>query len=185
MTSKIQQRMTELEDLVIDNRDSISDRTGVPFVVFTYDPDKELKMEEEIDVFLDKLEHEGIDAEGIDMRDTFFSLLEKEGILDRVIDIEKEDRSRLSEGLNSSFFEEVEGQEGTLIEEILNRVEGHDVAIMHRAGILYPFTSISIIFSNLENKVDVPIVAFYPAENDDGVMFLGETESSYYRPRVI
>ena len=185
MTSDIQRRMTELEDLVIKNRDSISDRTGVPFVVFTYDPDQELKMEEEVDVFLNKLEHEGIDFVSIDMRDTFFSLLEQEGILDRVADIEKEDRSKLSEGLNSSFFEEVEGKEGTLIGEILNRVEGHEVAIVYRAGILHPFTSISVIFSKLENKVDVPLVVFYPAEKENGVKFLGETESSYYRARVI
>jgi hypothetical protein len=178
--------MDELKTLLVEERDSIGDISGVPFVVFTYDPNKELKVEDEyIELLLETLEFEEVDVAQVDMRDLFFSILDGRGRLDRAIDVEKDEVGELSEALNSTFFEESQDGHGSLIEELLEEVDGHEVAIIYRTGILYPFTSISVIFRKLENLVDVPVVVFYPAENNEGVSFLDETESSYYRSKVI
>jgi hypothetical protein len=178
--------MDELKTLLLEERESIGDLSGVPFVVFPYDPNKELKMENEhIDWLLEKLEFEDVEVAKVDMRDHFFSLLEKKGRLDRAIEVEKErGTEEVSESLNGLLYEEVDGK-GALIQELLEEIEGCEVAVIYRTGILYPFTSISVIFQRLENVVEVPIVVFYPADNEDGVRFMGETESSYYREKVI
>lgn len=186
MSSNVRTRMDDLERLVIDKSHTIDKLSGVPFVVFTYDPNKELDVDGEIDGFVEKLEFNGIDVVDIDMRDLVFSLLDEEDLLDSVIEIEREDKEQLRSGLNSTFFEEVGDEQGSLIEAILERVDGRETAIIRRTGILYPFSSISVIFSQLENQMDIPLIVFYPAVREDkNLRFLDETDGAYYRAKVI
>lgn len=56
MPSDLQRQLGEIEDLVVDNRDKVGKRAGVPFIVFTYPPEKELEAVSEIEDFIEKLE---------------------------------------------------------------------------------------------------------------------------------
>jgi len=57
---------------------------------------------------------------------------------------------------------------------------------MYRCGILYPFSSISVILGQLENVVDTPLIVFYPAiKQGKDLRFLDETNGTYYRAKVI
>lgn len=187
MSSEFQSRMEELESLVIDRPQSVGSRTGVPFVVFPYEPDRELSVDAEVTEFVGKLDFEERDVAVVDIRDAVFSILSDKGLLDTVIEVEKEDGStELEDGLKSTLFEPTDSSRGALIEYIVESAKDADVAVIYRFGVLHPFSSLSVILSHLENVVDIPLVAFYPAIVDGkSLRFLDETNSSYYRAKVI
>ncbi len=186
MSSNIRERIDELETLVLDKPHTIDSLSGVPFVVFPYDPEKELSVEDDIDDFIDKLEFNDLSVARIDLRDLVFSILDDQNLLESVIETEKEDPGEVRAGLNSTFFEEFHGNRGTLMEELITRAEKHDVVVIHRCGILYPFSSISVILGQLENVIETPLIVFYPAvKHGKDLRFLNETDGTYYRAKVI
>lgn len=186
MSSEYRERIGELETLILDKRHTIDNLSGVPFVVFPYEPEKELSVEDDIEAFIDKLEFNNLDVAEIDLRDTVFTILEEENLLESVIDVEKNRPEELREGLNAAFFEEFEDSRGTLIETLINRIDGSDVSVVYRCGVLYPFSSLSVILGQLENVIDTPLVVFYPAVKENKTLrFLDETDGDYYRAKVI
>ena len=186
MSSNHRERLKELETLVLEKRHTIDNLSGVPFVVFTYDPEKELSVEDDINAFIEKLEFNNLSVARIDLRDLVFSILEEQDLLTGVIELEKEDPDELRGGLNAAFFEEFGDSRGALIDDIVDRAEECDVVVVHRCGILYPFSSISVILGQLENVVQTPLVVFYPAiKQGKDLRFLDETDGSYYRARVV
>lgn len=195
MPSEYQDRLEEVESLVRRRRDEVGKRTGVPFIVLTYPPEKELEVDREIRNLIEKLEYHDQTVEAIDMRDLVFSILEDDGILDGVIDQERRDRERLLEGLKSSLLD---GSEmGKLTSRIVERADGADTVVIYRTGILYPFASGSTLMGQLEgttptytdedgNEQDVPIVLCYPATVEGNTLhFLDESDGTYYRAKVI
>ena len=186
MSSDYRDRLEELESLVLEKRHTIDNLSGVPFVVFPYPPEKELSVEDDIDSFIEKLEFNELSVSCIDLRDLIFTILQDENLLESVIEVEKNNPNDLNEGLNSAFFEEYEQSRGKLIESLIGDIKDRDVAVMYRCGILYPFSSLSVILGQLENVVETPLIVFYPAVKEDKtVRFLDETEGQYYRAKVI
>ena len=186
MSSSRQDRLEELETLVIENPHTIDNLSGVPFVVFPYAPKKELTVEEDIEDFIEKLRFNNLDVAEIDLRDTVFTLLTEQKLLESVVDVEKNRSDELREGLNAAFFEEYGDSRGELIDRLLAQIEGSDVAVVYRCGVLYPFSSLSVILGQLENVVETPVVVFYPAVKENkNLRFLDETEGHYYRAKVV
>ena len=187
MSSEFQNRMEELESLVIGRPHRVGSRTGVPFVVFPYDPDRELAVDTRVTEFIDKLEYKGQSVATLDVRDMVFSILSDTNILSIVVEVEKEDGTEeLEAGLKSTLFEPSGDDKGALINCILEQTSDADVAVAYRLGVLYPFSSLSVILSHLENEVDIPLVVFYPAVVEGkNLRFLDETDGSYYRAKVI
>ncbi|APX96813.1 hypothetical protein BB347_09375 [Natronorubrum daqingense] len=185
-SSKIQSRMEELESLTIDNRERIGRRTGVPFIVFTYDPKDELSVDDTVEAYVKKLRNRGQSVERIDMRDLVFTLLEEERILDAVIEKEQANEGELREGLSSVLLGGRTDEQGLIAETIKDRIDDVDTAVVYRTGVLYPFAGISSILMQLENEIETPFVVFYPAVKEDkSLKFLDKTEGTYYRARVI
>ncbi len=186
MNSRFDDRIEDLEEIIFEKPHRIGKLSGVPFIVVHYDPGKEIRAREKINNFIDKLDYNDKDFIELDARKMFYSILEERNSLEGVIRTEKERKKELSKGLKSVFFESRGEKPGTFVQKILDQIEGHEVAVMHSVGILYPFSSISVVFSNLENKVDIPFIVFYPAKKDGKTLkFLNETEGSYYRAKVI
>lgn len=186
MSSSRQDRIDELETLVIENSHTIDNLSGVPFVVFPYEPEKELTVEDDIEHFIDKLRFNNLNVAEIDLRDTVFTLLTEQKLLANVVDVEKNRPDELREGLNAAFFEEYGDSRGELIDRLLAQIEGSDVAVVYRCGVLYPFSSLSVILGQLENVVETPVVVFYPAVKENkNLRFLDETEGHYYRAKVV
>lgn len=186
MPSDIQQRIARVEQLVVDERDEVGKRTGVPFVLFTYDPGDELTVDEEIRNLIDKLEFNDHDVAEVDMRDLVFSVLEEREILDNVIDLERRDRDRLLDGLKSSLLDD--GEMGEIARKIADCAEKSETVIVHRMGILYPFASGSTLMGQLEGNTpaNTPIVFCYPATIEgETIQFLDKSEGTYYRAKVI
>jgi len=186
MLSDFQARLEEVERLVRDDRDEVGKRAGVPFIVFTYDPGEELKVDEEVRNLIEKLEYNDQVVAGIDMRKLVFNTLEDRGILENVIDLERRDRDQLLDGLKSSLLDD--GEMGQLASAIAAEAEDVDTVIVYRMGILYPFASASTLMGQLETNTPdkTPIVFCYPAKIDDkSLRFLDESEGTYYRARMI
>jgi hypothetical protein len=186
MPSDLQKRLEEVERLVRNDRDEVGKRAGVPFVVFTYDPGDEIKVDNEIRNLIEKLEFHDQDVAGIDMRELVFRTLEERGILDNVIELERRDSEQLLDGLKSSLLDD--GEMGELASAITAKAEEADTVVVYRMGILYPFASASTLMGQLEMNTpsDTPIVFSYPAKIDDkSLRFLDESEGTYYRARVI
>jgi len=192
MDSEYQERLGEVKELVRDRRSDIGKRTGVPFIVYTYPPEEEIAVDEEIRSFIENLRYNGQNVEAIDLRELVFSLLEDESILDAVIDQERRDRTQLLDGLKSSLLDGSSGP-GKLASRILKRAKGADTVVLYRMGILYPFASGSTLMGQLEGRVptdedgnDIPIVLCYPATTDGNTLhFLNESDGTYYRANVI
>lgn len=189
MPSDLQQRLSDIEDLVVENRDKVGKRAGVPFIVYTYPPEKELEAVSEIEDFIEKLEFVDQTVAALDMREVVFSELEEERqILDSVIRIEKEDPDELQSGLKSSLVDGG-GDLGPLAQRIADAANDPetDTVVVYRMGVLYPFASASTLMTQLEGDVPTgkPIVFCYPASVDDKTLrFLNESEGTYYRARV-
>lgn len=186
MLSEFQDRLEEVERLVRDDRDEVGRRSGVPFIVFTYDPTEEIEVDREIRNLIEKLEYHDQTVAGVDMRDLVFTVLEERDILENVIDLERRDREQLLDGLKSSLLDD--GEIGKLPRVIAKRAEESDTVIVYRMGILYPFASASTLMGQLETNTpyDTPIVFCYPAKVEDkSLRFLDESEGTYYRGRVI
>jgi hypothetical protein len=185
-STNFRSRMEELEVLTIDNRDRIGRRTGVPFIVFTYDPDNEHSMENTIDGYVQKLEARGQTVELIDIRDLVFSILHEQGILERVIEKEKTAPDELGEGLSTALLGGRTDKHGKITAAIIERIDNADTVVVYRTGILYPFAGVSSILTQLENAIETPFVVFYPAVKEGkSLRFLDKTEGTYYRARVI
>lgn len=178
--------MRELEELVLEHPEEINKRAGVPFVVFTYEPENEIAASTAIDNFIDKLEFNGVDVADIDMRDLVFNTLEERGILENVIELERRNSAKLLDGLKSSLLA---GEEmGELATSIAAKAENAETVVVSRMGVLYPFASASTLLSQLEANTppDTPLVFCYPASVEgNSLKFLDESEGQYYRARVI
>jgi len=192
MASEYQERLEEVEALVTDRRSDVGKRTGVPFIVYTYPPEEELAVDEEIRGLIEKLRYKDQTVEAIDLRELVFSILEDEKILDAVIDQERRDKEKLLEGLKSSLLYGSSGP-GKLASQIIERTKGADTVVIYRMGILYPFASGSTLMGQLEGKVPkdeddnaIPVVLCYPASTDENTLhFLNESDGTYYRANVI
>lgn len=186
MSSNRQERLQELETLVLENPHTIDNLSGVPFVVFPYEPEKELTVEDDIESFIEKLQFNDCDVAEVDLRDTVFTLLTEQNLLENVVDVERNRPDELREGLTAAFFEEYGDSRGELIDRLITQIEGSDIAVIYRCGLLYPFSSLSVILGQLENVVETPVVVFYPAvKKNKNLRFLDETEGHYYRAKVI
>jgi hypothetical protein len=186
MPSDLNQRLENLEDLVLRNRDKVGKRTGVPFIVFSYPPSEEFDVEPEIEGFAEKLRYNEQNAELIDMRDLFFRTLENQGISEGVFEREQNAPDELSDGLKQALLETGDTL-GPLPTRIVEASESADTVLVYRMGILYPFASASLLMSLLEGEVesDIPIVFFYPAATEQkSLRFLNGSEGTYYRAKV-
>jgi len=186
MISEIDNRIKKLETLLLERPHAIRKLSGVPFIIFPYPPNNELSMIGKIEQLVERLEYNDKKVADLDARDLIFNILKEKGILESVIEVEKEGEDELGAGLKSAFFEESSKGLGSLPERIIELTDDNDIIVLHHLGILYPFSSLSVLFSNLENKIDTPFVAFYPASKEGKTLkFLDETEGSYYRAKVI
>lgn len=186
MPSEIQERLADVEHLVRENPEEVNKRAGVPFVVFTYDPDDGLEVDAEIRNLIEKLEYNQQEVAAIDMRALVFSVLEERDILENVMELERRDEDRLLEGLKSSLLDG-DGM-GELAARIAEHAAAAETVVIYRMGILFPFASASTLMGQLEGNTpaETPIVFCYPASIDDNTLrFLDESVGTYYRAKVI
>jgi hypothetical protein len=178
----LQNKFDQLEDLLLNHRESIGLHNGVPFLMVIYNPEKELECRKYIQNIKEKLESRSLQVLNIPINLMIFNNLEKEGHLedifsydeDQPLEVRKELSQRCKLALKHFILDKVKEKPSDIV--FLTNVAG-----------LYPYYRISNLLTSLEKEISIPFVVFYPGEiKDDKLYFMGELESNeYYRAQRI
>lgn len=182
MLTQLQEKFDQLEDLLLNHRESIGIHNGVPFIMLIYNPEKENECQKKIQNLQEKIESKNSRVLNIAMNLLIFEQLEKSGDLEHIFEFDKDEPKPVREELfnRCKLF---------LKDYILNEIDSKipDIVFVTNVSGLYPYYRVSNLLSSLEKEIRIPFVVFYPGEmKDDKLYFMGELESNeYYRAQRI
>lgn len=191
------------DDLVHEDGPRISTMRNYRFCIAVYPPAKEFELRRHVHRLTQDLKEHGWVVKSISLQALLFERLRRYGddYAERLIRREKAVAARDAQrGLNlvtQKLTAEIEGPEGLAADvarEIHEFVEANPdqaertVAIIGRAGALYPFLRSSALLKHIDGRTGrVPVVLLYPGERqgESGLSFMGRggTDSDY-RPRI-
>ena len=153
----------------------------IGFYIFDYDPGDELLVREHIDYLKGALNNATFSRKVIefDLYEMMIDLLNREGILEELPQIEIEQGSKyLLEALRDIASPEV------YVEQIANQAAGYDIIFLTGIGKVWPIVRSHNILNNLHPVLDkVPVIMFFPG-NYDGAelrLFNKLKDDNYYR----
>lgn len=133
----------------------------VPFFICPYPAEEGLSMVEDRIDLITRIAHAGVAVLDISLFDLSLSILEERGILEQVLEIEREtDKGELRELLQS-----VLDPQANLIPKIGEAIEAtpHDVIFLSGVGEVYPYIRSHNVLNNLQSTAkDKPTVMFFP-----------------------
>jgi hypothetical protein len=190
-------------DLIHEGGPRISTMRNYRFCIAVYPPDKEFELRKHVQRLTRELKDCGWVVRSISLQALLLERLERrgEGYVESLMAREKAASAQNpTRGLNlltSKITAEIEGPDGIAADvarEINKFVADNPekaertVAIIGRAGALYPFFRSSALLKHLDGRTNnVPVVLLYPGERkgDTGLSFMGRLKSdSDYRPRI-
>jgi hypothetical protein len=191
------------KDLIHEDGPRISTMRNYRFAILQYDPADELVVRQETQRLFSDLKAYGWEVLPLDLQQLLLARVraQPDDWAERVIAMEKRmARQEMSRGLNylkSKLTPLIEGPDGVAadcIGEIHAHVEKHPdkvdrtLALIGRAGALYPFFRSSALLRHLDGKTgNVPVVLLYPGHRrgQTALSFMGVLEpDSDYRPRI-
>lgn len=191
------------KDLVRDDAPHISTMRNYRFAIVPYDPKEEFRLRLEIRKLSDELKNSGWMVLSINLQQLLLDRVRAQGeeFVQRLIEREKRTAKKSVErglqDLQSRLAPLIEGPDGIaadcsrIICEYADRNEDkldRTLAIIGRAGALYPFFRSSALLRHLDGRTkNVPVVLLYPGERrgDKGLSFMGLLDpDSDYRPRI-
>jgi len=159
------EKFTELEKLIADQRKTLHLHAGVPFVLLIYDPNEEFRCREEQAHLRVKLADAGLIVREIAVEQFVFDHYAEIGLLDKVFEKEASTPDVVYRDLAKNY-------RPALVEHIIQVAdelgEKDGVLFLTQTAHLYPFVRVSNLLENLENRVKLPLVVFYPGEELDG-----------------
>lgn len=202
--STLQQAVSALRtDLIFEEGPSISTMRNYRFAILRYAPDDEFALRAEVQRLSNDLISNGWVVLSISLQKLLLDRIDAQGgdWIDRVAAMEQRMSAVSTErGLNylkSKLTPLIEGPEGiaadcsqiirAFAEQNPDKVD-RAVALIGRAGSLYPFYRSSALLRHLDGKTgNVPVVLLYPGERrgPTGLSFMGLLKpDSDYRPRI-
>jgi hypothetical protein len=178
----LQDKFSELEELLLNRRRQLTGYAGVPFVLLVYPPEAEVECREQQEHLFEKLQAKGLSIEVIPVHQLLFETLRQNGVLEDVFQLEVGDEGFMLEQLSILYKDALFDK----LTQVADEATPDSVLFLTRVASLYPFVRIGSLLSELENKVNMPLVIFYPGSEGEGKLsFLNVLEGSYYRARVI
>lgn len=190
-------------DLVQEDGPRISTMRNYRFAILPYLPEEELRVRGEVQKLTNDLIAHGWVVLSISLQKLVLDRIRAEGPgwAERVIAMEKRlDRGRALEYARTKITPLLEGDNGiggiadacgALIREFAEKHPDkaeRTLALIGRAGCLYPFSRSSALLKHLDGKTNnVPVVLLYPGERrgNSALSFMGMIEpDSDYRPRI-
>lgn len=191
------------EDLIQDDGPRISTMRNYRFAIVQYDPKEEFKLRQEVRKLHTELVSNGWMVLPISLQKLLLDRVRSQGdeFIQRLIEREKRtSRKSIERGVNdlqSRLAPLIEGPDGIaadcsrIICDYVDRNPDkldRTLAIIGRAGALYPFFRSSALLRHLDGRTkNVPVVLLYPGERrgDKGLSFMGVLDpDSDYRPRI-
>lgn len=190
-------------DLIHDDGPRISTMRNYRFAILQYDPDQEFKLRRMVQRLSHELSTHGWRVLSLDLQKLLLDRVRRQGAewLQRVIAMERRmakiDAARGLNYLSSKLAPLIEGPQGLAADcsrLILQDAEhhpdqqDHTLALIGRAGGLYPFYRTSALLKHLDGRTGgVPVVLLYPGtrQGKAGLSFMGTlTADNDYRPRI-
>jgi hypothetical protein len=164
-TSSLTEKFTDLEKLLLNERHTLALHAGVPFVLLIYDPSEERLCREEQAHLMTKLADAGLVVREIPVQTFIFDHYAGVGLLDKVFDKERTHPGDVYRDLAKNYRPALARH----IVEVADTLAGQDaILFLTRVAHLYPFVRVSNLLQDLENRVKLPLVIFYPGEELDG-----------------
>jgi hypothetical protein len=172
-----------------DPRPALSAYHDMPFAIFRYDPQGEFELRQAVDLLATRLVAAGKRVTRISLADVLQDCLSAAGA-------SPDDLARAEDsvGLERTVetVHQILAREMPLDEAIAARVPGDvqptkDIVFLLRAGALYGLYRTSTILDQLQGKLSVPVVLFYPGTLDGpaGLRFMGILAPEHnYRPKI-
>ena len=190
-------------DLIHEDGPRISTMRNYRFAILQYQPEDEFKVRGEVQRLVQDLKNASWHVLTISLQKLLLDRVRAEGDewIDRVIAMEKRMHG-VSPDRGLSYLRDrvaplIEGPDGIAADcsrVICEHAEQHPeeldrtVAVIGRAGALYPFFRSSSLLKHLDGRtMNVPVVLLYPGERrgDKGLSFMGVlSPDSDYRPRI-
>jgi hypothetical protein len=200
----LQQAFADLRrDLIDENGPRISTMRNYRFAIVQYDPQKEFEVRAETQRLASELTAHGWKVIPIDLNRLLLERVRAQGedFVSRLTAMEKrlatKSRDRALNYLVGKLQRLIEGPDGLAADcsriikaEIAARPDDVDrtLALIGRAGSLFPFFRSSALLRHLDGRTDnVPVVLLYPGERrgPTGLSFMGVVEPDHdYRPRI-
>jgi len=164
-------KFAELEKLLLNQRHTLALHAGVPFVLLIYDPEEERRCQEEQAHLAAKLADASLTVREISVETFIFDHYAGIGLLDKVFEKERTRPGDVYRDLAKNYRPALAQH----IAEAADALDGQDaILFLTRVAHLYPFVRVSNLLQDLENRVKLPLVIFYPGEELDGELrFLG------------
>jgi hypothetical protein len=164
------EKFTELEKLIIEQRKTLHLHAGVPFMLLIYDPDEEFHCREEQAHLKNKLTDEKLIVREIAVEKFIFAHYAEIGLLNKIFEKEAVTPDVVYRDLAKNY-------RPALVKHIIQVADalGEEDAVLFltQTAHLYPFVWVSNLLEDLENRVKLPLVVFYPGEEfDDELRFL-------------
>ena len=190
-------------DLIHEDGPRISTMRNYRFAIVQYKPEEEFELRGEVQRLSSELAANGWIVFSLDLQKILFDRISRQGEewINRVVQMEKrfsqiEDERGLNY-LKSKLTPLIEGPEGiaadcsriirAYVEQNPDKVE-RTLALIGRAGALYPFFRSSALLRHLDGRTDnVPVVLLYPGERrgTTGLSYMGILNpDNDYRPRI-
>jgi len=203
-TSTLRQAFTALrQDLIGEDGPRISTMRNYRFAILQYEPSEEFRLRSEVQRLGTELMSHGWMVLPIDLQRLMLDRVRSQGEqwVKRVIEMEERmETAGEGRGLNylkSKLTPLIEGPEGVaadcsrLICEYADRHPDRvdrTLALIGRAGSLYPFFRSSALLRHLDGRTrNVPVVLLYPGRrcSSTGLSFMGRiSPDNDYRPRI-
>jgi len=190
-------------DLIQEDGPRISTMRNYRFAIVPYDPKDEFALRREVRKLHTDLVSSGWMVLSINLQKLLLDRVRSQGeeFVRRLIEREKRTAGRsidrAIQDLQTRLSPLIEGPDGIAADcsrLICSYAEEHPeaidrtVAIIGRAGALYPFLRSSALLRHLDGRTqNVPVVLLYPGERrgDKGLSFMGQVDpDSDYRPRI-
>jgi len=190
-------------DLIQDDGPRISTMRNYRFAILQYKPEEEFELRKKVQQLSRELEQVGWVVLTISLQKLLYSRLreQKDDWLARIMNREREfrtiDPERGLNDLKKNIGPLIEGPDGIsadcakIISEFADanpdKID-RTVALVGRAGSLFPFFRSSALLKHLDGKTrQVPVILLYPGERrgQTSLSFMGELNpDSDYRPRI-
>lgn len=133
----------------------------VPFFICPYPAEEGLSMNEDRLDLVTRITHAGIAVLDLSLYDLSLGILEERGILDQILEIERDTDKREVRELLQSVLD----PKANLIPKIGEAIEAtpHDVIFLSGVGEVYPYIRSHNVLNNLQSTAkDKPTVLFFP-----------------------
>ncbi len=169
--SSLQDKFVELERLLLKDRETLALHAGVPFLLLIYDPEAERSCREEQAHLRVKLTDAGLNVCELSVKTFIFDHYAAIGLLDAIFEKEQHQPDPVYRDLAKHY-------RPALVQHIIETAEqlpANDTVIFLTDVVhLYPFVRVANLLEDLENRVQPPLVVFYPGVEIDGELrFLG------------